>query len=70
VHPRQIVDAVNGAQLERGPAELPGASRLRRLIQHDEPLAWCQPALLEVVRRGQAGLASSDDDDVGLERDT
>jgi hypothetical protein len=55
---------------ERGPAELPGASRLRRLIQHDEPLVWCQPALLEVVRRGQAGLAGPDDDDVGLERDT
>jgi hypothetical protein len=53
-----------------GPAELPGASRLGRLIQHNESPVWHQPALLEVVSRGQAGLAGSDDDDVGLERDT
>ena len=64
------MDPVNGAQFERGLAELPSASWLGRLIQHDEPLAWCQPALLEVIRRGQAGLAGPDDDDVGLERDT
>jgi hypothetical protein len=43
---------------------------LRRLIQHDEPLARRQFAFLEVVCRGQAGLAGPDDDDVGLERDT
>jgi hypothetical protein len=38
--------------------------RLGRLIQHNESPVWHQPALLEVVRREQAGLASPDDDDV------
>jgi hypothetical protein len=40
-----------------------------RLIQNDESPPWRQPALLEVVRRGQARLSGPDDDDVGLERD-
>src|SRR5215216_1780223 len=35
-HPGQIVNSVDGAELQRRPAELPGASRLGRLIQHDE----------------------------------
>jgi len=69
-HPGQIVDAVDGAELQRRPAELPGASWLRRLIQHDESPAWRQFAFLEVVCRGQSGLAGPNDDNVGLERNT
>src|SRR5215213_1260320 len=45
-HPRQIVNAVDGAQPKRRPAELPGASRLRRLIQHDESRPGASPRFL------------------------
>ena len=68
-HARQVMDAIDGAQRQRGPAELPGATGLRRLIEHHETLLRRQAQPLQMIGGGQARLAGADDHDIDLEGD-
>jgi hypothetical protein len=48
---------------------LPGAAGRLRMIEDDEPAVRRKTVPLQMIGRGQAGLAGPDDDDVGPERE-
>src|SRR5690606_14384919 len=60
----QIVDAVDRAQRERRPPELPRPARRRRSVDDDEPRARLEAEALQVIGRREPGLTRTDDDDV------
>ncbi|MNL82824.1 hypothetical protein D3C87_2103050 [compost metagenome] len=59
--------AIDGGERQRGPAILPGAARLRRLVEHAEVAPWLEPELFQVIGRAQPGLSGANDNNVELE---
>src|SRR5690606_235387 len=65
---RKVMDAVGRRQRQRRPAELPGATGFRRLVEGDRAPARLQAQPTQVVRGREARLPGPDDRDVDLDR--
>ena len=60
IQARKVVDLVGRPDAQRLPAELPGATRRRPAIEHDEVISGIEAEALEVVRDGETRLPSAD----------
>ena len=65
-HPGEVVDAVDGLQGERRPAELPRPARTGRMVEHHELILRLESRSAQVVRGGQPCLPGPDDHAVEL----
>jgi hypothetical protein len=63
-HARQVVDAVGGAEPQRGPAVLPGSARPGSTVEHDEILVGDELETAQVEGDGEAGLPGADHHDL------
>ena len=59
-HSREVMDAVDGAQCQARPTELPRPARTGRMIEHHEPRFGLDSELAQVVRGGESGLSGAD----------
>ena len=60
------MDAVNGAERQGRPAELPGATRGIGAVERQETFAWTEAALAKMISGGEAGLPGTDHEDIDL----